>query len=678
MAKHKKLGARLQKRGGKGSKAIRPPSGLDVQAPPRVATQTTVKPQRVLTGPRQSLRLDLYWVLPALLLGLLVYVNTLHGAFVYDDGRQIVRNVLIQDDSQFWHALTSDVWAFKGGDLAVSNYWRPTFVLWMMINFRWFGLDTFGWHLTNILLHLAVILLAFALARRLDLSRQVAGAIVLIFAAHPAHTESVAWISGSPDLILSVALLGSTWFLGLLGEQKTPLRWALALAFYLVALGAKEIAILYPAIVVIVLWRRKSDYEEKGISWSRALSVAWPFALAAVVYFVVRQSILGRVAQYPEDGAGLGETILTAPAVFSFYLRQIVIPYWVGPSYPLRAVTLGSIGIKNFVIPLLVTGGAGWWMARMAARSKVARIGLALFLAPLLPAMNIAAFGPEQLVHDRYLYLPLLGFLLLVIPALAKLAQRFTSEKQERQAWLIYAGAALICVPLAAQTVSYNRAWLSNLALWEWGVRTDQNSAFNYQQYGVYLHEAKRLDEALAASSRSIEIKPHPNSYLSRGTTEIDRREFAAAERDLREVISLSVAEASQYTMYQAYEGLAVCFTRQNRLSEAANILAEARSRLPQYTAAFTEKMAVVLYQGGQKQEALRQLNSMRAQARSETLPESRLVFYRIGLLNVELGQPQEARAAFQEFLTLTRDIQTPGVKQARTESENALRNLPR
>ena len=114
MAKHKKLGARLQKRGGKGSKAIRPPSGLDVQAPPRVATQTTVKPQRVLTGPRQSLRLDLFWVLPALLLGLLVYVNTLHGAFVYDDGRQIVRNVLIQDDSQFWHALTSDVWAFQG------------------------------------------------------------------------------------------------------------------------------------------------------------------------------------------------------------------------------------------------------------------------------------------------------------------------------------------------------------------------------------------------------------------------------------------------------------------------------------------------------------------------------------------------------------------------------------
>ena len=100
---------------------------------------------------------EIWWLLPALVLGFLIYANTLNGEFVYDDQRQIVRNTLIQDGSQFWRALTSDVWAFKGGDQAVSNYWRPSYVLWMILNFRCFGLAPFGWHLSNILLHVGVV-----------------------------------------------------------------------------------------------------------------------------------------------------------------------------------------------------------------------------------------------------------------------------------------------------------------------------------------------------------------------------------------------------------------------------------------------------------------------------------------------------------------------------------------
>ena len=88
----------------------------------------------------------------------------------------------------------------------------------------------------------------------------------MIFAVHPVHSESVAWISGAPDLILGAALLGSLWFVNLLGEKKTPLRWALSIALYLVALGAKEIAILYPLIVVALLRRSERETGEKGVS----------------------------------------------------------------------------------------------------------------------------------------------------------------------------------------------------------------------------------------------------------------------------------------------------------------------------------------------------------------------------------------------------------------------------
>jgi len=626
---------------------------------------------------KRGLRIELLWLLPALVAGLVVYLNTLHGQFVYDDQWQIVRNTLIQDGSQFWRALTSDVWAVHGGEQATSNYWRPSFVFWMILNFRCFGLATFGWHVSNTLLHLGVVALSFALLRRLNVSRPVAGAIALLFAVHPVHSESIAWISGAPDLILCAALLGSIWFVILLGEKMTPLRWALALVLYLVALGAKEVAILYPVIVVAVLWRRERDLENEGVSWARALSIAWPFAAAAIAYFIARQSILGTV-QLSKSEVSLVETVLTAPAIFAFYLRQMILPYGIGPSYPLRVVTSANLGMANFILPLAITMAAGWWMLWMAGKSKLARIGLALLVVPLLPTLNIAAFHPEQLVHDRYLYVPLFGFLLLTIPAFAALLASVTEENPVRLGLVVFTSALLVSVPLAAQTIRYNSAWTSNLALWEWGVRSDPTSAFNFQQYGVQLHEAKRLEEAVSAFNRAIEIRPSPVAYLARGTTFIDQKKFEEAERDLHELTSVEIEKVTPYTMYQAYEGLAVSYVKQRKLTEAAAALVEARSRLPQYTAAFTVRLAVVLYQGGQKEKALNQLNAARTQGRTDSLPESRLIFYRLGLLNAELGHTQEARAAYQEFLALTKDILSPDIQLARSKSEDALRDLGR
>ena len=111
---------------------------------------------------------ELRWLLPAIILGFLIYLNTLHGAFVYDDQIQISRNTFIQDGSQTWRALTSDVWKFQTGDQTNSNYWRPTFVLWLIFNFQCFGFNVIGWHLTNILLHLIAIVLAFVVVRQFE------------------------------------------------------------------------------------------------------------------------------------------------------------------------------------------------------------------------------------------------------------------------------------------------------------------------------------------------------------------------------------------------------------------------------------------------------------------------------------------------------------------------------
>lgn len=495
----------------------------------------------------------------------------------------------------------------------------------------------------------------------------------MIFAVHPVHCESVAWLSGAPDLILGAAVLGSLYFVELLSRRQTLLRWVMSLGLYLIALGAKEMALLFPLLIVVLLYRNSREPMEGKNSWGRIVTITWPFVAVAVAYFLTRRSILGITQLRPEGGASVSEAILTAPSVFVFYVRQMIVPFWIGPSYPLRVVTPTNLGMGNFFVPLFGTILAAWWMIWMAMRSRIARIGVALFLVPLAPVMNIVVFGPEQLVHDRYLYLPLLGFLILLVPVWTSLLQWIGTERMLRPSLLIFILAVLISVPLGAQTVRYNHAWTSNLALWEWGVRTDPGSAYVYQQYGVHLHEAKRVDEALAAFNRSIEITPIASTYVVRANALMDQKRFSEAEADLRAIMTQKLDD---YTLYRAYRDLAVCLSGEGKTDEAVNAIRQGRRRLPQYTAALTGKISSVLWHAGRQSEALSEFNSARTQARTESLPESRLLLYGLGMLNVELGNREDARSALVEFLSVTQDMLTPGVKQARSEAEVTLRNL--
>ena len=284
-----------------------------------------------------SIKSEIHWLLIIAAITFLVYANSTGGEFVYDDVRQIAGNVLIQDSGLAGKALTSDVWAFKGdGTVTASNYWRPTFTAWCILNFRLFGLDPYGWHVLNILLHIGVCLLAFLLLRKWGLSGLLAFSITLIYAVHPIHSESVTWISGSPDLLFGLFFLGSLWFAGKARESgRRNLNLALAIVFYCLALGAKEVAFLCFPIYYLVFSRDGENPDKPG---SNKLNLTALFAAAALAWFLARWAILGTLSQPAEDAAGAFSAILSAPAVFVFYLKQIVFPYWLGINYSLRPV----------------------------------------------------------------------------------------------------------------------------------------------------------------------------------------------------------------------------------------------------------------------------------------------------------------------------------------------------
>jgi tetratricopeptide (TPR) repeat protein len=146
--------------------------------------------------------------------------------------------------------------------------------------------------------------------------------------------------------------------------------------------------------------------------------------------------------------------------------------------------------------------------------------------------------------------------------------------------------------------------------------------------------------------------------------------------KDMETIIAADQRNIDLYTLYQAYEALAIAHQQNKSLDKAEAVLIEARRRLPIYAAALTEKLAIVLYQQNRKQDALRELESMRAQARIELLPASKAVFLRLGMLYAEMGRNDEAKANLREYLNLTATAHDKETPLNRQQAEQLLKQL--
>lgn len=603
------------------------------------------------------------------LITFVVFFNSLAGEFVYDDNRQILLNPLIQDSSLYGKALISDVWAFKGdGTLSASNYWRPSFTAFHILNFLLFGLNPFGWHLANLLLHISVCLLAYLLLRRWNLSEITAFSISLIFAVHPVHVESVAWISGSPDLLLSLFLLTSFWFTENFVEKNNRLDLVLALIFYALALGSKEVAIFCFPIYFLIF--AKDKLFEIGEIKANLLKLI-PFGLVTILYFILRAVILNGISKPVEDAPTFSSAIISIPTVFIFYVKQIIFPLTLSINYSLRPVSI--FGIFEFIFPFIVSIAIILLFLMLAKRTFVQKLGLAIFLFPLLPTFNILSFPFEQIVHDRYLYLPLLGFLMIFIPYFAEFGNNKLGKSSAKIGFSL---VVLISVLLSFQTFFYNRVWLDEVSLWQNAVKVDANSAFNWSQFGAILSEKEKPNEATEAYNNALDIRPLPSAYLGRAQSFIKTNKFEEAIWDLQTITEMPADKLNAYTLYQSYEAYSLALEKKQNFVKAEAVLREGRKRLPIYFAALTEKIAIILYQQSRKQEALKELESAKSQAIAEFLPSSKAVFLRLGMLQTEFGQKEQAKKNLQEYLRLTNAMQDKFTQGDRKQALEILKSL--
>jgi len=499
----------------------------------------------------------------------IVYWGALRNGFVYDDIPQVVRNPWIRDPRNLLRAFTMGSWAYEG---TTSNYFRPMMHVAYTATYMVFGLAPAGFHAVSIALHAGVSVLVLATSSIVLASgRRRSGEILalatvagLLFASHPIHSEAVLWIGGVPDLCAAFFCLAS--FCAYASPTSTRVlswRYAFSLAFFLVATLSKEIALVFP----LVLASYDLAFRREAMGARRLAGRYLGFGLVGLVYLGLRFNALGGLAPVRRHGeiAG-GAIVLNALPLFAGYLWKLVLPTDLTVFHAFRPVAswvepaaLASLAVA-FGFALL-----GWWLwTRRAAGSFVAWAAL---LVPLLPALYIPGVG-ENPFAERYLYLPSVGFVWLLVMAAGSI--RVLRVRLAVSACLILL-LAFYAVAAAARV----RVWNSDRTLWLDAVERSPSAPIAHYNLGAALFEEGRFDSATTEFEAAVRLEPSPVAWTSLGNA------YREAGRPGDAVPAFLAALSMDPRLEGAYDGLGLAYVELGRPDAALEPLKAAVALAP-------------------------------------------------------------------------------------------------
>lgn len=602
-----------------------------------------------------------------LVLGLLVFAAfgaSVTFGFVYDDHQQLVGNPFIHSSAQLWSGLTSDVWGFKSPGLVWSNYWRPAFVFWNFLNWQIFGPYPAGWHLLNLALHVVVVLLAFNLLMRLRLPRALAFLAAAIFAVHPTRVESIVWVAGSTDVLAATGLLVALHQVLSWRETHRGSHLTWALAGFAFAILSKEVALAGLLLVPVVA----SSTAEAKPRARELVAMTLPFVGVGLVFLAVRFIILGFVSRPYGNSVGWEQTFLSVPRVFLFYVSQSLWPVDMGVVHDLRAANGSDLATFRWWLDLALSGvlvGAAIWAGR---RSVILRLGFAFFLIPLIPAFTLRAFRPDDLVHERYLYLPTLGFAIVLAAGL--FAVGTWARQVPRRKRLTGVGAVAVAA-YALSAFVYSLSWRNDVTLWEQTTGASPDSARAWTELASAYQQAKRPRDSERAVERTLALGPPLDNTLTiYGMAAKDRGDLDLAKKRLEEAVRRYPG------FYVGWDQLGVVDDMRGDYQGCVDDYRRAARAVKFRRTIYTINMAVELTKLGQARAALEALLSVReGMSASREAPIIRGLFY-LGSLEAQLGQLDGARRDLALFLDRSRSSRDPETLGFRGEAEAKLRSL--
>jgi protein O-mannosyl-transferase len=492
----------------------------------------------------------LHWLLAGVAVALagLVYVNALDNPFVYDDRRLVVENRSLRDPL--------DLYA-----VAVHEATRPVVNLSYAIDRKVWGPKPFGFHVTNVLLHMITVALLFDFTRRTTGRRLAAFIAAALFAVHPMMTQAVGYISGRAELLCTMFFLlaldaARRWMLGPFsrppGANSTriagqwahvqrvarqsdvrtalggPTRWLFAtFALWILALASKETAAMF--IVVALAYDR---LVLPGTAPDRRRRLLWlhgPLLAFAMLAVALRLAVFTLIEHPGPIHADWNLGLLELDVVRR-YLALLVRPSGQSIFHELAPVSglldprfLSALGVIGML------GALGWWMRRVEG---TVTFGIVWFLAAFVPLGALVVLGRGEPMAEQRVYLASCGLFLAFGAGIARLGAVLRWESR-RTARLVF-GTLLVAVlvVLSMHTVLRNAVWGDPVTLFTEATDAAPNSWLANLLLGEALHDAGRHDEAIGAFTTALQSNAgEPAIYTKLGVCllEVGQLKGAAA-----------------------------------------------------------------------------------------------------------------------------------------------------
>jgi protein O-mannosyl-transferase len=421
-----------------------------------------------------------------------LYAGTLAFQFVLDDQFQIANNLLIRD----WHNISRifgiDMW--RNLAQGPPPYYRPLLAVWWMLNYSLFGLSTSAWHLGAVMMHITAVATVFLLVRKLGVEYWTAAIAAMAFALHPVHVEGASQVCAVDPLLTVFFGLA---FLAFLKTRETQEGrqigwWAASLLLLACALFTKEVAVTFVGVVAAYVWIFPRDGESSWLERTRQCVLsALPYLSLVGGYLAIRKHVLHFVTSATAN-AHLSEALQTLPSALYEYVRMLVFPIGLGALYYTPYVK--TLGLANFWLPLgafglFVLAIGYWWWRKRDRMVAFAGIWMAFTFAPVLYVIR----SDSDFLHDRYLYLPSVGFVILV----GKLVRLLPGTKTLRPAILQIAAACTFGAAYLVGSYATEVYWASNLLIFYRAHEQFPKYEYASMSYAGYLSERGEYGKAI-------------------------------------------------------------------------------------------------------------------------------------------------------------------------------------
>jgi len=638
------------------------------------------------TAPVGKIPVSPFFICLLLLLAtLVVYWPAMHCDFVnYDDPLYFTSNTHVQA------GLTpaNVAWAFT---TTHANNWHPVTWLSLMLDAQLFGKDPIGPHVTNLLLHAVNTMLLFLLLHRLTTATWRSALVAALFALHPLHVESVAWVTERKDVLsaffglLSLLMYvryaqtrssvegqgTSTESHGLaLGSRRSVLDYALALFFFALGLMSKPVLVTLPLAMLLLDWwplQRVSGVEcrvssdanspetsstlnslpgQSGATTGQLSTLfleKWPFlamsAISCVVTFVVQQKTGAVVALTRYSLSARIENAFVSYARYlgkTFWPATLTTPYPHPGHWPLGLVLLA---VALFVVLCV----AAIWCGR---KFPFAAVGWFWFVGMLVPVIGLVQVG-DQAMADRYTYFPLIGIFLVFIWGLSEACGRWQVAKPTVDFF-----AAFLLAVCALQTRGQLGYWQNSGTLFRHALAVTENNYVAENDLGTWLASQGHVTEAMDCYRQSLKIKPgNVDALYDLGNAFARLGNWDNAITDYRRVLEIAPEQAD------VLNNLGLALAAKREYADAITNF-EAALKLDPDSAGAHNNLATVLFMQHRFDEAAQHYRDA-----LRVTPDNPQIYVNLGDTFVRLGRTNEAVNCYQAALQLKPDDPKIGAK---------------